>query len=366
MTAVLDQSALVAPLDPAHEAHEPPEVRGQGPDDVRLLVSNGESDIEHTVFAALPNALQRGDVVVVNTSATIPAAIGGSLPAGAPIRVHFSTEMPGGFWLVEARRLDGASTAPLADDLTGLDIGLAGGGRLTMLDRLPGSQRLWLASPHLGAPVLDYLAAHGEPIRYRHAPGAWPLRAYQQIFGVEPGSAEMPSAARPFTADIALALARRGVTIETILLHAGVSSLEAHEMPYPERYRVPDATAAHLNSVHGAGGRVVAVGTTVVRALETVTDEAGTVHPGRGWTDLVITPERGVRAVDGLVTGWHEPEASHLLMLEAIAGRPALECAYTAARREGYLWHEFGDSHLLLPDRGPAPGRGRLPNRPRT
>ena len=160
----------------------------------------------------------------------------------------------------------------------------------------------------------------------------------------------MPSAARPFTADLVLELAQRGITVATILLHAGVSSLEAHEMPYPERYRVPGATAAHVNGVHQAGGRVIAVGTTVVRALETVVDGQGTVHPGTGWTELVVTPERGVRAVDGLVTGWHEPEASHLLMLEAVAGRSALERAYAAARREGYLWHEFGDSHLLLPE----------------
>ena len=351
MTAVVEQSALVAPLDPALEASEPPEVRGAGRDDVRLLVSDGEQDVAHGTFADLPQALRRGDVVVVNTSATVPAAIAGTLPDGTSIRVHFSTEMPGGFWLIEARRPDGATTAPLTDDLTGVDIGLRGGGRVTMLDRLPGSQRLWLASAHLGGPVIDYLHDHGEPIRYRHAPGPWPISAYQQIFGTEPGSAEMPSAARPFTAELVLELARRGITVETILLHAGVSSLEAHEMPYPERYRVPDATAAHLNEVHRAGGRVVAVGTTVVRALETVTDMQGTVHPGSGWTDLVVTPERGVRAVDGLVTGWHEPEASHLLMLEAVAGRPALELAYREARRAGYLWHEFGDSHLLLPSR---------------
>jgi S-adenosylmethionine:tRNA ribosyltransferase-isomerase len=350
MTALLEQSALVAPLDPALEAHEPPEERGLGRGDVRLLVSNGDDDVVHSTFADLQHALRRGDTVVVNTSATIPAAIAGNLPSGAAIRVHFSTEMPGGFWLVEARRPAGVSTVPLTEDLTGFDLGLAGEGRLTMLDRLPGSQRLWLASPHLGAPVIDYLTRHGEPIRYRHAPGSWPLDAYQQIFGTEPGSAEMPSAARPFTADLVLELARRGITVTTIRLHAGVSSLEAHEMPYPERYRVPDATAAHLNGIHQAGGRVIAVGTTVVRALETVTDTQGTVHPGTGWTELVVTPERGVRAVDGLVTGWHEPEASHLLMLEAIAGRSALERAYTAARREGYLWHEFGDSHLLLPE----------------
>ena len=353
MTAVLEQSALAAPLDPALEAHEPPELRGGSRSNVRLLVSSGEQDVVHATFSDLPHELRRGDVVVVNTSATIAAAIAGTLPDGAVVRVHFSTEMPGGFWLVEARRPAGVSTAPLSDDLTAAEIALAGGGHLTMLDRLPGSQRLWLASPHLGAPVIEYLARHGEPIRYRHAPGSWPLSAYQQIFGTEPGSAEMPSAARPFTADLVVELAQRGVTVATILLHAGVSSLESHELPYPERYRVPDATAAHLNGAHRAGGRVIAVGTTVVRALETVADAQGTVHPGTGWTELVVTPDRGVRAVDGLVTGWHEPEAIHLLMLEAIAGRSALERAYDAARREGYLWHEFGDSHLLLPEPRP-------------
>ncbi len=352
MTAVAEPSALLAPLDPSHEASEPPEARGLSRDGVRLLVSPGDREVVHTTFAALPDALQRGDVLVVNSSATIPAAIWATRPDGELIRVHLSTEMPGGFWLVEVRRPSGITTVPCPDDLTGVDLGLSGGGHLTVLDRLPGSQRLWLASVHLGAPVVDYLRAHGEPIRYRHAPGPWPIDAYQQIFGIEPGSAEMPSAARPFTAEVVLALVHRGVTIETILLHAGVSSLEAHEMPYPERYRVPGPTAAHLNAVHRAGGRIVAVGTTVVRALETVTDRQGTVHPGAGWTDVVVTPQGGVRAVDGLVTGWHEPEASHLLMLEAIAGRAPLERAYAAARREGYRWHEFGDSHLLLPERG--------------
>ena len=238
---------------------------------------------------------------------------------------------------------------PFADDLTGTTIELAGGGRVHLLDRFGGSQRLWVAAPHLAPTVLGYLAGHGEPIRYRHAPGAWPIDAYQQIFGTEPGSAEMPSAARPFTPELVVDLVRHGVTIMPIRLHAGVSSLEAHELPYPERYEVPGTTAAHVNAVHAAGGRVIAVGTTVVRALETVTDAHGVVHPGHGWTELVVTPEWGVHAVDGLVTGWHEPEATHLLMLEAIAGRPALELAYTEAHAGGYLWHEFGDSHLLLP-----------------
>jgi S-adenosylmethionine:tRNA ribosyltransferase-isomerase len=352
MTALLERSALTIPLEPAVEAHEPPEARGARRDAVRLLVSHGDTDVTHATFVDLPEHLRAGDTLVVNTSATIPAAIDGVTDRGLELRVHFSTELPGGLWLVEARRPAGSTTVPFAGDLTGAGISLAGGGRLHLLDRFGGSQRLWIATPHVATTVLDHLALHGEPIRYKHAPERWPLAAYQQIFGREPGSAEMPSAARPFTAELVVDLVRRGVTIVPILLHAGVSSLEAHEMPYPERYRVPDATAAHVNSAHATGGRVIAVGTTVVRALESAADAHGVVHPSSGWTELVVTPERGVRAVDGLVTGWHEPEATHLLMLEAIAGRPALELAYASAHAGGYLWHEFGDSHLLLPGAG--------------
>ncbi len=356
MTMVLEPpapvaSALAIPLDLSLEAHEPPEVWGRGRDNVRLLVSNGDTDVEHVTFRDLPSMLRAGDALVVNTSATIPAAIDGTSANGRALRIHFSTEMPGGLWLVEARAPAGDTTVPFFGDLTGADITLAGGGHVHLFERFADSRRLWLASPHLDATVLDHLARYGEPIRYKHAPGNWPLSAYQQVFGVEPGSAEMPSASRPFTAEIVVDLARRGVTIVPVLLHTGVSSLEAHEMPYPERYRVSDATAAHVNAVHQAGGRVIAAGTTVVRALETVTDARGVTHPGVGWTEVVVTPERGVHAVDGLLTGWHEPEATHLLMLEAIAGRPALERAYAEAHRAGYLWHEFGDSHLLLPER---------------
>jgi S-adenosylmethionine:tRNA ribosyltransferase-isomerase len=141
----------------------------------------------------------------------------------------------------------------------------------------------------------------------------------------------------------------KGVGVTPIVLHTGVASLEADETPYPERLRVPATTAARVNGTHQAGGRVVAVGTTVVRALESAAGDDGTVQPVDGWTDLVVTPERGVRTVDGLLTGWHEPEASHLLMLEAVAGRSLLEASYEASLAEGYLWHEFGDVHLILP-----------------
>jgi S-adenosylmethionine:tRNA ribosyltransferase-isomerase len=156
------------------------------------------------------------------------------------------------------------------------------------------------------------------------------------------------------TSDVITSLVTHGISVSPLVLHTGVASLESHEAPYPERYRVSPVTARRVNETHAAGRRVVAIGTTVVRALETVTDADGLTHPGEGWTELVITPSRGVRAVDGLLTGWHEPEATHLLMLEAVAGRSALELAYTAALAEGYRWHEFGDSHLLLPDRPPC------------
>jgi S-adenosylmethionine:tRNA ribosyltransferase-isomerase len=349
MTATLE-SALTLPLDPSLEAREPAEVRGRGRDDVRLLVSDGPERVVQATFADLPRHLSSGDLIVVNTSATVPAAVAATTREGTAIRIHFSTELPGGLWLVEARQLVGDTTAPLDDDIAG-DMELAGDGHLALLERFPGSRRLWIAAPHLHGRVLDHLSRFGEPIRYRHAPDPWPLAAYQQIFGVEPGSAEMPSASRPFTPEIVVDLVRHGVAIAPILLHTGVSSLEGNEMPYPERYAVSASTANLVNAVHAGGGRVVAIGTTAVRALETVVDDRGVVHPGNGWTELVVTPERGVRAVDGLLTGWHEPEATHLLMLEAIAGRPTLERAYDEARRGGYLWHEFGDSHLLLPDR---------------
>ena len=169
------------------------------------------------------------------------------------------------------------------------------------------------------------------------------------MYATEPCSAEMPSAGRPFTAEVITRLVAKGVGITPLVLHTGVASLEADELPYPERVRVPAITAHRIDAAHRAGCHVIAIGTTVVRAIETAADARGHVRPFDGWTDLVVTPERGVRAVDGLLTGWHEPEASHLLMLEAVAGRDLLARSYDASLAEGYLWHEFGDVHLIVP-----------------
>ena len=358
-------SALDFVLPPELEATAPPEARGVPRDEVKLLVSVGVEPPRHRRFLDLPDALAPGDLLVVNTSATVPAAVDAVLPDGDTVEVHLCTRLPSGLWLLELRVPAVPASRPRFDDASGTTLSIAGtGATVEVLSRLRGSQRLWLAVVRTPGESLDQLLArHGRPIRYRHVPHDWPLDAYQTVFARQPGSAEMPSAARPFTPAVVDALVRRGVAIAPIVLHTGVSSLEGHEAPYPERYRVAAETAAQVNEVRAAGGRVIAAGTTVVRALESATGTDGVVRPAKGWTNVFITPARGVRAVDGLLTGWHEPEASHLLMLEAIAGRPALELAYAAAIEHRYLWHEFGDTHLILPGRPARPSRPSRPAR---
>ncbi|SDG55857.1 S-adenosylmethionine:tRNA ribosyltransferase-isomerase [Streptomyces griseoaurantiacus] len=202
------------------------------------------------------------------------------------------------------------------------------------------------------ADVPGLLRRHGRPIRYAYTERDQPLSAYQTVFALPgadgAGSAEMPSAARPFTPRLVAELVSRGVQFAPLTLHTGVASAEAHEPPYPERFAVPEASARLVNAARAGGGRVVAVGTTAVRAVESAAGADGIVRACAGWTDLVVTPGRGVRVVDGLLTGLHEPEASHLLMLEAVAGREAVERGYEEALAGRYLWHEFGDTHLLL------------------
>ncbi|MFE4372182.1 S-adenosylmethionine:tRNA ribosyltransferase-isomerase [Streptomyces sp. NPDC056835] len=340
-------------------ARVPAEQRGSGRDDVRLLVSRGTS-VTHHAFRELPGQLRAGDVLVVNTSATLPAAVDGRLgpdPGGDRIVVHFSTRGDDGRWAVEVRtprRDSGAGTTlPRAGGPAGAVVRLPGGVHLVLDEPLvPGGSRLWWARvSHADVPGL--LSRHGRPIRYGYTVRDQPLSAYQTVFARPSpdgaGSAEMPSAGRPFTARLVAELRSRGVRFAPITLHTGVASAEAHEPPYPERFEVPRSTALLVNAVAADGGRIVAVGTTAVRALESAAGPDGVVRAARGWTDLVITPRRGVRVVDGLLTGLHEPEASHLLMLAAIAGRAALTRGYEEALRGLYLWHEFGDVHLLLP-----------------
>ena len=375
---------------PAHlSASEPPEARGLARDEVRLMVSYRSSEaVHHTQFRQLGDYLTPGDVLVINTSGTLNAALNATREDGAALELHLSTRLPGGLWVVEVRQPVGHSTHPFFHARAGETLRLPGGATATLhapyrsadltppppslggkgegrgevtlpfapplvgegqAERSATRTRLWLATLDLPHPLEAYLAEYGFPIRYSYVRQGWPLSYYQTVYATEPGSAEMPSAGRAFTPDLITRLVAQGVQVVPLVLHTGVASLEEHEPPYEEYYRVPLTTAQVVNQARAARRRVIAVGTTVVRALETVTDAEGVTHPGEGWTRLVITPERGVQAVNGLLTGLHEPRATHLAMLEALAELGHLQVTYAAALAEGYLWHEFGDLHLILP-----------------
>jgi S-adenosylmethionine:tRNA ribosyltransferase-isomerase len=325
------------------EAHEPPEARGHGRDDVALLVaSRHDSELRHARFRDLPAFLEPGDLLVVNVSGTLAAAVDASVD-GERLELRLSTPLDDDTWLVELR---GRDRAPHAPPLPGAMVELPGGAEARIVE---SGERFAAALLVLEGSVENWLRRHGRPVRYGYVPEPWPIDDYQTVFALEPGSAEMPSAARPFTPELVTRLVARGVLFAPVLLHAGLSSPERREGPYPERFRVPPASARLVNAVRWWGGRVIAVGTTAVRALETVADPDGTVAEGDGWTNLVVTPERGLYVVDGLLTGWHEPESSHLQLLEAVAGPELLERSYCAAAERGYLWHEFGDLHMVVP-----------------
>ena len=323
------------------EAHEPPEARGLTRDGVRLLVSYPTGDrIVHARFADLPTFLRPGDLLVVNVSATVPAALTAHRSDGSEAAMHLSTRLPAELFVVEFRKVNVSA---------GEVFELPGGASAVALVPYPRSTRLWVARLDLPEPLLPYLQRWGRPIAYPYVRGSWPIEVYQNVYASVPGSAEMPSAGRPFTAEILDRLTLNGVSLASVVLHTGVASLEHDEPPYEEYFDVPQETAAAQQRTRKGKGRVIAVGTTVVRALESSVDSAGRPIASRGWTDLVITAQRGAKVVDGVLTGLHEPKAAQLGLIEAIAGRPHLERAYRVALESGYLWHEFGDLHLILP-----------------
>jgi S-adenosylmethionine:tRNA ribosyltransferase-isomerase len=334
---------IAAGLPSRIEAHEPPESRGDGRDDVALLVaSRHDGELHHVRFRELPRFLEPGDLLVVNVSGTVAAAVDARV-GDERLELRLSTPLDDGTWLVELRGLDRSPHRPPA---AGARVELPDGAQARVVD---AGERFATARLTLGEPVERFLRRHGRPVRYGYVPAPWPIDAYQTVFALDAGSAEMPSAARPFTPELVTELVARGVLFAPVVLHAGLSSPERSEGPYPERFRVPAASARLVNAVRWWGGRVIAVGTTAVRALETVAGADGAVGEGAGWTSLVVTAERGLRAVDGLLTGWHEPESSHLQLLEAVAGADLVERSYSAAAEHGYRWHEFGDLHLVLP-----------------
>ena len=327
------------------EATAPPEWRGFERDDVRLLVAT-RSGRHLTRFRDLPAWLAPGDLLVVNTSATLPAAVDGQYRDGT-LPVHVALELDNGDWVVELREPDG--TGWRSGVAPGEHVRLPGEVLLKLIAPYPDADaaesRLWRATTAPAVSRTEYLRSYGRPITYGYMGGAFPLAAYQTVYATEPGSAEMPSAGRPFTAELLVRLMARGVIVAPVVLHAGVSSPEVHEPPTPEPFIVPDATARLVALARAGGRRVIAVGTTVVRALESAGHERGT----SGWTDLVLGPDRPARVVSGLITGLHDPQASHLSLLDAVAGKELVDAAYADAVEHRLLWHEFGDSMVLLP-----------------
>jgi S-adenosylmethionine:tRNA ribosyltransferase-isomerase len=331
--------------------------------------------IRHTVFYRLGDQLSAGDVLVVNTSATVPGQLDGNRD-GSAVVVHIANRLGDGTRVVELRTAPDAS-APVLDGRVGEQIDLPAGGVLELIAPYPElratttaadsardaraaqqiashsspngvGNRLWRGRLTMPQSLSNYLREHARPISYGYLNGSFPISAYQTIFALCPGSAEMPSAGRPFSAELVARLVARGVIFAPITLHTGLSSQDAGEAPQPEWFEVSETTAHLVNSSRARGGRVIAVGTTATRAIESAARPDGVVTAAWGWTDLVISPERPVRVVDGLITGWHNPDASHLLLVESVAGAELTQHAYDAAVAEHYLWHEFGDSCLFF------------------
>lgn len=355
MTALATRPTTVFSSPDDRTAPEPPEHRGLRRDGVRLMAVS-RAGIAHERFHDLAEQLRPGDVLVVNTSATVPGQLDGSDRRHGRLVVHVANQLTDGNRAVELRTAPDAA-APILDARAGDVIELAPGGHLELLTPYPRTEssptghgnRLWRGHVVVPGPTGDYLQRHGRAISYGYLWRSYPIACYQTIFALTPGSAEMPSAARPFTPELVTRLVARGIQVVPILLHTGVSSQDAGEAPQPEWFEVSAATARLVNAARSSGGRVIAVGTTATRALESAADPDGTLRPASGWTDLVISAERPVRVVQGLITGWHNPEASHLLLVESVAGAELTQRAYDAAVRVRYLWHEFGDSALLLP-----------------
>lgn len=352
-------SAIEFSLPAELEASAPPEARGLRRDQVRLMVSNYSTDqIRHNRFYHLDKYLDEGDVIVINTSRTRNSALLARREDGSAVELHLSTHFDDDLWTVEVRAMaELGKTKHLEDARGGEVLNLPAGASAILegpyvsdcVDDSKPSETLWLARLNFPDQVDDYLERYGFPIRYNYVKEKWPLSFYQTVYATEAGSAEMPSAGRPFTPRLLKRLQAKGVKIAPLILHTGISNIDTHEPPYKEFYRVSPETAQMVNEARAAGHRIVAVGTTAIRALETVTNGVGETHAGEGWTCLVITPQRGLRAVNALITGMHEPDASHLAILEALAGQSHIKLAYEEALRKGYLWHEFGDLHLIIP-----------------
>ncbi len=346
-------------------AKEPPERRGVARDQVRLMVINRNNfHVEHTRFNNIGEFLRPGDLLVFNTSRTLPAALDGcDTQVGKCLEIRLAQHLPDDSWLAlllcphlhanNNRDLVPCSTGIL-QELIGKSINFGLGLTATIEERDRHIPRLWkIRFSKSGTELMDLLYRLGRPIRYEYVSAPWNLDYYQTVYAKEPGSAEMPSAGRAFTWKLLFDLKRRGVETAHIVLHTGLSSymddeLDAQHLASEEEYFISEAAAEKINRTREEGGRVIAVGTTVVRALESVADNNGKVRSQHGYTRLHITADHQLKAIDGLLTGLHEPEASHLDLLTAFLPAEKIREAYEDAVQRGYLWHEFGDLNLIV------------------
>ncbi len=349
-------------------AKEPPEKRGLSRDGIRLLVADRTQDkLTHARFRQLPDFLKPGDCLVLNASRTLPASLDAHLDshldgshafsqAGPRLQLRLARHWQDDSW--SALALD-AEEQPWRGDLRGLRLSLGGGLRAQGLlahveDRDPVIERLWkIRFDKSGIDLMERLCRLGSPIRYWYAAGPWDLDYYQTVYAREPGSMEMPSAGRAFTWKLLMDLRRKGIRTAFLVLHAGLSSymdeaFDAGHRASEEQFRIGPVAAGIINKSKLEGGRIIAVGTTVVRALETVADNSGLIRRSEGSTRLRITGDSRLRSVDGLITGLHEPAASHLDLLSAFLPGKRLSAVYAEALGEKYLWHEFGDANLIL------------------
>jgi S-adenosylmethionine:tRNA ribosyltransferase-isomerase len=335
-------------------ARVPPERRGVARDHVRLLVIDRHTArVEHTRFDRVGEYLRPGDLLVFNSSRTLPAVLDGCATGGGPcVEVRLAEHLPDDSWL--------ALLVCRGDDLfgcglrEGLRIDFGQGLTAVVHGRDQDVPRLWkIRFSRTGVELIDLLYRLGKPVRYEYVAEPWGLDYYQTVYAREPGSAEMPSAGRAFTWRLLFGLQRRGVEAVHIVLHTGLSSfldddLDALHLASEEEYHISEGAAARINRARETGRRVIAIGTTVVRALESAVGPDGRVRSGHGYTRLRVTADHTLRAVDGLLTGLHAPEASHLDLLTAFLPAKKVQQAYEEAVRRGYLWHEFGDVNLIV------------------
>lgn len=341
-------------LPPELSAKEPPERRGIARDQVRLMVIDlATHQVEHTRFDRLGEFLRPSDLLVFNSSRTLPASLDCcEIPMGLCMEIRLAEHLPDDTWLALLMCQRGN---PFACGLrSGMQIDFGQRLTATVYERDENIPRLWkIRFSKSGTELMDLIYRLGRPIRYEYVSAPWDLDYYQTVYATEPGSAEMPSAGRAFTWKLLFDLKRRGVETVYILLHTGLSSymddeLDAQHPASEEEYLITEAAAQKINRTREAGGRVIAVGTTVVRALESVANEMGKVQAGHGYTRLHITANHKPKVVDGLLTGMHEPEVSHLDLLTAFLSAEKIREAYEEAVQQRYLWHEFGDLNLII------------------